>query len=156
MMGASFLVLAISLPSDVSGLLPFSITGGVEFLVALILSGLAITSGIGQSSEVKVVQTSDGQIARIIVEERNSLRLAGSCIVGLLAIFLLYLLNGGSDILNSPVPFILGLLCLSAAYVAGRHLLVSISSWKAYTWFTASAFKSGLFQIAAFSRAFLL
>ena len=72
MMGASFLVLAISLPSDVSGLLPFSITGGVEFLVALILSGLAITSGIGQSSEVKVVQTSDGQIARIIVEERNS------------------------------------------------------------------------------------
>ncbi len=150
MMGASFLVLAISLPTDVSGLLPFSITGGVEFLVALILSGLAITSGIGQSSEVKVVQTSDGQIARIIVEERNSLRLAGSCIVGILAIFLLYLLNGGSDILKSPVPFILGLLCLSAAYVAGRHLLVSISSWKAYTWFTASALKSGLFQIAAF------
>lgn len=155
MVASSFVVLAISLPADIFGLLPFSMAGGVEFLVALILSGLAITSGVGQSSEVKVVQTSDGQVARVIIENRNALKMIGSVVIGLLAVFLLYLLNGGRDILLSPVPFILGLLCLSSAYVAGRHLLVSISSWKAYTWFTGAALKSGLFQIAAFFSGLL-
>ena len=75
--------------------------------------------------------------------------MAGSAIVGLLSAFLLYLLNGGTAVLSSPIPFILGLLCLIAAYIAGRHLLVSISSWKAYTWFAGSIIKSSLFQISA-------
>ena len=149
MMVASLIVLAISLPPDVGGILPFSLTGGVEFMVALILCGLAIASGIGQASQVNVVHTSDGQVAQLIVESGSPFRLAGSAIVGLLSAFLLYLLNGGTAVLSSPIPFILGLLCLIAAYIAGRHLLVSISSWKAYTWFTGSIIKSSLFQISA-------
>ncbi len=149
MMVASLIVLAISLPSDVGSFLPFLLTGGVEFMVSLILCGLAITSGIGQASEVSVVQTADGQVAKVIVENVSPVKLAGSAIVGLLSAFLLYLLNGGSDVLSSPIPFILGLLCLTAAYISGRHLLVSISSWRAYTWFAGSIVKSSLFQISA-------
>ena len=103
----------------------------------------------GQASQVNVVHTSDGQVAQLIVESGSPFRLAGSAIVGLLSAFLLYLLNGGTAVLSSPIPFILGLLCLIAAYIAGRHLLVSISSWKAYTWFTGSIIKSSLFQISA-------
>ena len=150
MLIASFIVLAISLPAENSGLLPFSMTGGVEFLVALILCGLAISSGVGQSSEVTVVQTSDGQVARIIIEPKQVIKVAGSVVIGFLAVFLLYLLNGGSGILKTPAPFILGLLCLSAGYVTGKRLLVSISSWRAYTWFAGSAVKSGMFQVASF------
>ena len=109
MLIASFIVLAISLPAENSGLLPFSMNGGVEFLVALILCGLAISSGVGQSSEVTVVQTSDGQVARIIIEPKQVIKVA-SVVIGFLAVFLLYLLNGGSGILKTPAPFILGLL----------------------------------------------
>ena len=68
---SSVIVLAISLPSGVADFLSFSISGGLQILVAVILCGLAFASGIAQTSAVDVVLTSDGTIARVIVEKRT-------------------------------------------------------------------------------------
>ena len=146
---SSVIVLAISLPSGVADFLSFSISGGLQILVAVILCGLAFASGIAQTSAVDVVLTSDGTIARVIVERRDTFKIVGSLAIGAIAIFLLYLLHGGREIIQSPLPFTLGVVCLTSAFIGGRHLLVSISSWRAYTSYAITMLASVMLQISA-------
>lgn len=146
---ASFIVLALSLKTDYGLKLPLDLQGSLQFFVSLILCGLGITSGISLSSNVSVVQTSDGKVARVIIERISLLRLLGGIFVGSLAIFLLFLLNDGKSILHNPTQFILGLLCLIGTFIAGKHLLGSISGWRAFISYGSSRINVGLLQIGA-------
>ena len=121
-----------------------------NFFVATLFISLSCFSGLSLMTKVLISQTTDGTIARAILEKSSAINLCISLGIIVVCLGLLYLIFSTGSIIDSLIPLTFSLLSLLGSYVVGRRLVQAIGSWFAMCQSSWWNFKSILFGFIGF------
>lgn len=125
---ASLTATTLSLPVISIG--DFTLSGlAITFAIALLLISLSVVAGMILSTKVSIVTTSDGSLAKLVLEKHSALNLSASLGILLIIFILLYLMFSQSGFISNVIPFIFCSLSIVGAFLAGRSLIQAIRSW---------------------------
>ena len=151
MFAASILVMTIALPAEFS-LGDLSVSGTLEHVAAAILIvALATFAGLSLMSNVLISQTTDGLLAKAILEGATILNMITAAIITALCLLVIYLIFSPISLTKNIIPFIFCLLSMAGSFVVGRKLFQAVGSWYAMSQAVWINIKSIVFSCLGFS-----
>jgi len=102
---------------------------GIEYFIAFLIIGLGVLSGHLVMSGVRIVNLSDGVIARLVLERKGPLMYVIACSLVIVLIGATYIICSPYQSGGSFIKFSLSILSLVGAFFVGRIILSAFSIW---------------------------
>jgi hypothetical protein len=115
---------------------------GIEYFIAFLIIGLGVLSGHIVMSGVRIVNLSDGVIARLVLERKGPFIYVIACLLVIVLIGATYIICSPYQSGGSFINFSLSILALVGAFFVGRIILSAFSIWVVGFYYLISLMKA--------------